>query len=149
MRLLLTLASLCFFLNNCQSNNNTREALVKKALTAIVKKDLQTVLSIVDTAYCFDMYGKVAFLHKLDFASNLIGACNENGTSEKLVLIKNDYLNTFEYVVDFCGKDRRGNKLSIKFSFFNHKPLQKISIIDFTFYNDLKSTQPNTPVPDN
>lgn len=134
------------FISSCyvQEKNKKIETLVNKAYKAILKKDTSNLYLIIDTEFCFEMYGKEDFLHKISFASNILNQSKEAFRFNKRNLQYNAYLNIYQYNINIpFGSTVEGDKLILSFS--NEDSFDHIKMIDFIF-KDKTDVLPLEPI---
>lgn len=149
IKLLTVIFSSFFIGNSCgglKKGTDDRSVIIRKTVLAIANYDTIQLYSLIDTAYCFDIYGKDGFLNKIDFANHRYKVCG-NSIVDSLTKTREKQPKIKEYSLAFC----RGSKgeviagsFDFLFSFSDYDSESKILFIDITNYG--KVIQPTKPI---
>jgi hypothetical protein len=136
-----------FFYSCTNQSYNKRKILIEKAVNAISKYDTMQLYTLIDTSYCFDIYGKDGFLFKVNYTHNRFKMCG-NSFSETSIKILEKPSQTKEYVLSFC-RNKRGDiiydSFDLIFSFADYESDIKILSMDVNIYRN--NMIPTMPVP--
>ena len=126
--------------------SSQRRALIGKAINAISKYDTSNLYDLLDTTFCFNIYGKEGFLQKVDFIHNKFRECDDliNDTS---ISIQHTRVRTTEYVLPFCTKRNinTSGTFTVILSFADDQNDSKILFLDFATQN--RAIKPTVPIP--
>ena len=150
IKILFTLFSTVFIGNSCENikkPNDKRKVLIEKAVKAIAKYDTIQLYDLIDTSYCFDIYGKDGFLHKVDYVYNRFKVC---GTSiaDTSIKIQEKQVQSKEYTLPFCRNEKGEvvyDSFDLLFSFSDYDSDEKILLMDVTIHR--REIKPTVPVP--
>jgi hypothetical protein len=140
----LSILILLIFLNAfCKSSkniNNQRIALIKKTIGAIENYDTLQLYKIVDTSYCFDIYGNDGFLNIINYTYNQLKICPPDYEKMKSI---NTITNTIKYNVPFCRekfKNSLNSGFDLVFTFANYNDDDQIMLIELKkYFSDVDS----------
>ena len=131
--------------NVTKVDSNSRDVIIKKAIAAISINDSIELFRLIDTSYCFDIYGKDGFISLLDFAYNRFKVCNSS-IHDSLIKTREKQQGLIEYALPFC---REGNgevvngSFDLLFSFSDYSNEDKILFMDILKYRqEIKPTKP-------
>ncbi|MEJ8842565.1 hypothetical protein WG954_09225 [Lacibacter sp. H375] len=145
MKLLLLIFVSAFLIIGCneQKTSNSKKAFVKQAINAIKSNDTGNVFRLIDTNYCFLIYGKEDFIYKISLASKQIkNAVNEQRSLKEMRSIFDSGNQTTEFIINYYildSTEHEKNELILKFTLLNNISDNKITFIDFTFKDNIES----------
>jgi hypothetical protein len=126
------------------SKANKREILVEKVVCAIAKYDTSQLFNLVDTSYCFDIYGRESFIYKVDYINKKLKLCGSfiNKDSMSIKVISGTII---QYNIPFCKRENKSNaddefELICQFS-DNFSP-QKLICLDIVTHLPITPTRP-------
>lgn len=147
IKILFVLCSTVFIGNGCDStkrSDDDRKELITKAVNAIARYDSLQLYKLIDTSYCFDIYGKDGFLYKVGYAFNRFKVCGKT-IADNSIIVNEKQVGAKEYILPYC-RNKRGEVINdsfdLVFSFAGYQRDGKILFMDVTIYRPVKSTVP-------
>jgi hypothetical protein len=135
---------------NEQKISNSNDAPVKQAINAIKTNDTANLFRLIDTSYCFLIYGKEDFIYKISLATKQIkNAVNEERSLKEMRSIYDSDNQTTEFIINYYildSTEHEKNELILKFTLLNNNSDNKITFIDFTFKDNIELI-PLEPIP--
>ena len=112
---LLTLC--CYFISCKPSIDDKRKATMIEIVNAILKNDTTKVFELVDTSFCYDIFGKEGFLFKISSLNTIL-------SKEQIHIRRKDFsivkLNDWDeiYIITFPLRKSDYDNATIEFSFY-------------------------------
>jgi hypothetical protein len=129
---------------NTKGKADSRDVVIKKAIKEIENYDSIQLYGLIDTSYCFDIYGKDGFIHKIDYVYNRFKICGSS-IVDTLIKIREKQLHVREYSLAFCRGSRHEviyDSFDLLFSFSNFD--NKILFLDIAIYR--REIRPTIPL---
>ena len=151
MRLIFLLNTLVF-MASCTSGQNKQEDRINtiyKSIEMMERYDSLGLILIIDTSYCYDVYGYEGFDNIIKYVNKKIKICPKP-VKEKLKIEYNEALEVTEIFVPFkCAANDTSNhdQFELLFRFFDYEPTEKIGFINIIKYSQLNKPERTIDLP--
>ena len=135
---------------SCSSTyHDAQIELIYKSINMMKRLDTLGLKSIVDTSYCYDIYGPEGFENIVQLTSRKINTCGLP-EKEKLSSVVNNQLHYTEYTMPFCRNHMdslTSESFDLIFRFFDYEKNDKIGFININKSPWVKKPKPTKSLP--
>lgn len=134
IRIIFPVFFVCILSIGCSSQtiHNRNIALIHRAIKAIETSDTSELYGLFDTAFCFKIYGKEAFLYKVNLISNRLKICGSKIADSNIIVHRIDNIAETQYIIRLCIEADSSKALNVIMSFEDEQKGDIILLLDAT-----------------